>query len=557
MRYELTINPEQKKAYYAAGYWKSETLLDYWKQAVKEVPEKLAVVDSHHDKYTYTEADKASDKIAAFLLSKGVCSGDIVSVQSPGWAEFTLIYIACLKVGAAINPILPNYRHCELSHILKKCRSKVLFMPNVYRGYNHSEMAESLLADIHSLTCVVLLDKYKELDTQEYITIRQILQGSDECTIPDGYNSCASDDLAAVLFTSGTEGQTKGVMLTHNNLIYCEKTLYHAFGIERKDCIFMPAPVTHSTGFAHGVTGVFIAKATSILQDIFEPDVSLGLIEHYQCTHAMGAAPFIHDILSALDTQNKKYDISSFKYFLCGGTTIPRQLVKKAKDKGVCVAAVYGATESSPHTAVLPDSPEDSLHKTDGKALPGIEVRVVDENHQSLPCGVEGEEASRGPQVFVGYLDEPELTAKVLDKEGWYYSGDLCVMDENGYIRITGRKKDMIVRGGENISGKELEDILLCHPKVAEAAIVAMPDERLGEKACAYVVLKTGVTSMSFEEVFKHFESHQVAKFKYPERLEIIDIMPRNPTGKIQKYILRQNICNALGINKEKDSKRN
>jgi acyl-CoA synthetase len=206
--------------------------------------------------------------------------------------------------------------------------------------------------------------------------------------------------------------------------------------------------------------------------------------------------------------------------------------------------SVYGSTESVPHTVCSPDAPLNKIFMTDGRAVAGVETRVVDEKHSTLPPHTVGEEASRGPNVFVGYLKEPEMTAKVLSDDGWYYSGDLCTMDESGYLKITGRKKDIIIRGGENISSAEVEGILMSHPRVREAAAVSMPDPRLGERTCVYVCLKEPTETLTLEEVVAHFSKQRLAKFKWPECVRIIDALPRNPAGKVQKSVLREDIRN-------------
>jgi acyl-CoA synthetase len=221
-------------------------------------------------------------------------------------------------------------------------------------------------------------------------------------------------------------------------------------------------------------------------------------------------------------------------------------MVKQAMDAGFKVFGVYGSTESVPHAASRLDDSDELIINTDGIAFDGIEIKVVDVNRQMVTSGVEGEEASRGPNVFVGYLKEPELTNRVLDDDGWYFSGDLCRMDQNGYIRITGRKKDIIIRGGENISSNEVEHILLQHPNVSEAGVVGMPDSRLGERTCAFVVLKDFAKGLTLEEVREFFASMNVAIYKYPERIEIRESLPRTEAYKIKKYILREEIKNLL-----------
>lgn len=306
----------------------------------------------------------------------------------------------------------------------------------------------------------------------------------------------------------------------------------------------MPAPLAPATGFLHGVIAPFIVGASSVLLDIFTPEKCLSLLNQQKCTCIIGATPFVCDILCVL--QQQSYDISSLRFFLCGGTTVPKSMVEQCLKAGFKLISVYGATESAPHTMVKLDDPITRVINTDGTAVSGVEVKIVDQHRRALPAGVEGEEASRGPNVFVGYLDESELSDWVLDQDGWYYSGDLCRMDHQGYLKITGRKKDVIIRGGENISSREVEDILLRHPKVREASVVSMPDERLGERACAYVVLNDTRQPLTFDDLFSFFAEKQVAKYKYSVRLELVTSLPRTASGKIIKHILREDIKQKL-----------
>ena len=536
----IVINEERKREYRLKGYWGDATLADYWDMSVKSASEKTAVVDIQGTRYSYKELDEEAGKVASFLKMAGVKPGDFVSMQLPGWAEFTLIYIACLKVGAVVNPILPNLREKELSYILNKCESKVLFIPSKFKKCNYPEMISKIAPKIPSLKEIVTVEKLSNVQ-KEGNTLKRILLEY----MPIKKNGKRSaDDLAVVLFTSGTEGVPKGVMLTHNNIIASEKAYTATFNLTNFDTILMPAPVAHATGFHHGVTASFLIGAKSVLQDIFTPESTLALIEREKCTCGNLCTSFVYDIVTV--TKKTKNDISSLRFFLCGGSPVPRHLLKEAYEAGFKVMGMYGSTESVPHTASRIDDLPEKIINTDGYAMPGIEVRVVDEYHQDVPIGVQGEEASRGPNVFVGYLREPELTKRVLDEDGWYYSGDLCTMEANGYIRINGRKKDIIIRGGENISSTEIENILLQHPNVREVAIVGMPDERLGERSCAYVVLKNPEEGLTLESVQDFFFHMNVAKYKYPERIEIIKKMPKNESCKIKKFILRQDIRNKL-----------
>lgn len=536
----------RRKKYRQEGHWGDATLADYWNMSVLCFPEKMAVIDSHGIGSTYAQADVRANQIASFLIKTGIKAGDFVSFQLPGWCEFILIYIACMKVGAVANPIIPNYGICELVYMLNKCESKVLFMPDRFRKCHHAGMVDELYTQVRSLKSIVIVEKHSEYSGSQN-TLKRIFE--DYSLIDKAYTRVSSDDLAAVIFTSGTESMPKGVMLTHNNLIASEKAFNNVFNINYSDTMLMPAPVAHATGFFHGVVSPTMVGATTVLQDIFDCVASVELMKKHACTYMMGATTFVHDILTCMEEQSEP--IPSLRFFLCGGAPIPRVMAQRSLNLGLKLISVYGATESAPHTATRPDESLEKIIHTDGKALPGIEVRVVNEKHETLPVHTQGEEASRGPNVFAGYLKEPELTRKVLDEEGWYYSGDFCVMDEDGYIWVTGRKKDVIIRGGENISPKEIEEILLHHEKIKEAAVVSMPDVRLGERACAYVVLKSGSDNFTFEEMIEIFVQMKVAKFKYPERLEIVKDLPKTSSGKIRKNVLREKIRQKILAEKD------
>lgn len=544
MSLKIKINEAQKHLYYQKGYWGVATLGDYWKSTVLRVPEKVAVVDFQGTRFTYAELDDAADRVAAFLKDSGVQPGDFVSMQLPGWSEFTIIYIACLKVGAVVNPILPNLREAELTYMLNKCESKVFFLPSHFRKFDYPAMLHTVVPQVPSLRKVVIVEKDKKVDIG--LTFDRVLNDYEPLSNSVS-NGQTADDVAAVLFTSGTEGHPKGVMLTHNNIISSEKSFASALNLSDSDVVLMPSPVAHATGFHHGVTVSFLMGATNVLLDIFKPASCIQLIERERCTSGMGCTAFVYDILREL---NKNiYDISSLRFFLCGGAPIPRHIVKAALEKGFKVLGVYGSTESVPHTVSRIDDPIETIICTDGKALPGIDVRVVDGNRQPLPSGSEGEEASRGPNVFVGYLKEEDTTDRVLDDEGWYYSGDLCTMDPSGHIRITGRKKDIIIRGGENISSSEVESILLQHPNIIEVGVVGMPDPRLGERTCAYVVLEDRSKELTLDDVKQFFKELNVATYKWPERVEIVASLPRTESGKVKKFLLREDIQSKL--NKE------
>ncbi|EGI4144125.1 medium-chain fatty-acid--CoA ligase [Escherichia coli] len=539
MKVTLTFNEQRRAAYRQQGLWGDASLADYWQQTARAMPDKIAVVDNHGASYTYSALDHAASCLANWMLAKGIESGDRIAFQLPGWCEFTVIYLACLKIGAVSVPLLPSWREAELVWVLNKCQAKMFFAPTLFKQTRPVDLILPLQNQLPQLQQIVGVDKLAPATSS--LSLSQIIADNTPLTTAI---TTHGDELAAVLFTSGTEGLPKGVMLTHNNILASERAYCARLNLTWQDVFMMPAPLGHATGFLHGVTAPFLIGARSVLLDIFTPDACLALLEQQRCTCMLGATPFVYDLLNVLEKQPA--DLSALRFFLCGGTTIPKKVARECQQLGIKLLSVYGSTESSPHAVVNLDDPLSRFMHTDGYAAAGVEIKVVDDARKTLPPGCEGEEASRGPNVFMGYFDEPELTARALDEEGWYYSGDLSRMDEAGYIKITGRKKDIIVRGGENISSREVEDILLQHPKIHDACVVAMPDERLGERSCAYVVLKAPHHSLSLEEVVAFFSRKRVAKYKYPEHIVVIEKLPRTASGKIQKFLLRKDIMRRL-----------
>ncbi|HCL9668652.1 TPA: medium-chain fatty-acid--CoA ligase [Escherichia coli] len=539
MKVTLTFNEQRRAAYRQQGLWGDASLADYWQQTARAMPDKIAVVDNHGASYTYSALDHAASCLANWMLAKGIESGDRIAFQLPGWCEFTVIYLACLKIGAVSVPLLPSWREAELVWVLNKCQAKMFFAPTLFKQTRPVDLILPLQNQLPQLQQIVGVDKLAPATSS--LSLSQIIADNTSLTTAI---TTHGDELAAALFTSGTEGLPKGVMLTHNNILASERAYCARLNLTWQDVFMMPAPLGHATGFLHGVTAPFLIGARSVLLDIFTPDACLALLEQQRCTCMLGATPFVYDLLNVLEKQPA--DLSALRFFLCGGTTIPKKVARECQQRGIKLLSVYGSTESSPHAVVNLDDPLSRFMHTDGYAAAGVEIKVVDDARKTLPPGCEGEEASRGPNVFMGYFDEPELTARALDEEGWYYSGDLCRMDEAGYIKITGRKKDIIVRGGENISSREVEDILLQHPKIHDACVVAMSDERLGERSCAYVVLKAPHHSLSLEEVVAFFSRKRVAKYKYPEHIVVIEKLPRTTSGKIQKFLLRKDIMRRL-----------
>lgn len=538
MIFGMKMNERLKNEYYAKGYWSNLTIYDSFIGTVNKFPNRIAVVENEI-KWSYSELEGKVQRAANGLYQLGVRKGDCVSVQLPNWVEYFVLFLATNRLGAIFNPIPITARHQEVTYMLTLCESKVYFVASKFRNFDYVNMVKQFRGkvNIDHVFIVEKDEKFSNSSSHEYMTFETLLD-MDVQLLEYEQEILNSDDPTVILFTSGTESLPKGVIHSHNTILFCERSLIQTLSITEKDAILMPSPLSHATGFLRGMILPCLVGAKCVLMEHFSARDALKLIEKEKCTFTMGASVFLYDILRELSKMNK-YDISSFRFFLCGGSPIPRHMVSEANEKGFKVLAVYGSTESSPHVVSRISDSEEKVTTTDGKPVDGIEVKIVDEEKNILPLGMIGEEASRGPNVFLGYLKQPEMTDKYLDDEGWYYSGDLCELHEDGYVQIIGRKKEMIIRGGQNISPREIEESLLKHQKVEKVAVVGIPDERLGEKTCAFVVPKKR-NEFSFDEMISFLETQNIAKYKFPEKLEILDDLPSTASGKIQKNILRE-----------------
>lgn len=535
---EIKINPKQRELYLKNGYWTDKTLLDCWEESVKNYPDREYVVDDRGYRYTYRQMDEAAAKVAAFLCENGVRPRDVVSYQLPIWSEFVIVTIACFKAGAVAHPIAMSYEEKELIRSMNLTESKVYFGPTFFYKTDYEERILAVKDQIQNLNAIVLVDYVKEKNS-ECITMKDILKTFEPLKgRPDA--TLTGQDIAVILCTSGTTSGTKGVLLTHDNIRYSEDTFNQALGLTKDDIMFMPAPLNHATGFHHGVLAPMLIGAKVVLQQKYRCREAIDLMNREKCTYSMGATPFIYDILRDLETNGGS--LPYLKFYLCGGAPVPGYMVQKAWGFGILLCEVYGSTESVPHAFVRPDEALIKNGTSSGRALAGIEIRVVDDDGNDVPPGTPGEELSRGPNVFVGYLKDRKITDSALDDDGWFHSGDLCVMDTEGNIRIIGRKKDMIVRGGENLNSNEINDRLEGCPGVGDHTVIGMPDERLGERICAFVVPQEGYENLSLSDVTGWLKEQNVPKRFWPERLELIDRIPHTGSGKVKKYLLKEEL---------------
>lgn len=528
-----TPNPERSRLYYERGDWRRDTIPSLFAAAVAAAPDKIAVRDASGAAVTYRELDDRAGRLAAYLAGRGIAKGDIVTVCLPNWWQTVVAILAVMRLGAVVNPIPTTYGRADLDFVLKKCRSAAVFVAAKFRTADFTRALHEISPTIADEIAVIRVGSGD-------IDIGMSFEHALAAPAVASAAALASDDPVAVLFTSGTESKPKGAIHTHNTILFGERALSGVLGIGADDVAFMASPISHTTGFMHGVVMTLTLGGTLSLLDVFSGPAAVEQMRAHRCTWTMGATPFLADTAAVLEESGGR--LPDLRYFLSGGAPIPEALVRRAQAVGLRVLSIYGATESPPHTVVRPEDPIENTWHTDGRPLPGIETRIAGTNGEELPVGEVGEEWSRGPNAFLGYLGEPELTRKDLDQDGWYRSGDLARALPDGSIRIVGRLKDIIVRGGQNISVREVEDYIAAHPAVRSVAVVGVPHERLGETGCAIVVTKPG-HAVTLAELTEFLVGRGVAKFKLPERLEVWPSLPTTPSGKIQKFIIRK----ALG----------
>lgn len=532
---DLKINEEKKKEYYEKGYWTRETIRDVWERQARAHAGEEYVADDQGCRMTYGEVDDAAARLAAWLVDAGIEPGDVVTLQFPNWAEFTIAYVACFKAGAVIQSLARNFNGADLTYAMNLVESRAYIGPTSFHGVDYEQQILDIAGDIPTLKVIALVDK-KAPKHSDLPTVAEIVKTTEPLAekVP-----VESDQVACLLSTSGTTGKPKEVMLTHNNILFSERAFTGELGRTEADVMFMPSPLNHATGFFHGLISPLLLGGRAVLQQDFRPREAIALMNAEGVTWSMSATPFIYDMLNVLDAE-EGLAFDTLRLFCCGGAPLPPALIERAARYDVLLCEIYGSTESCPHVFVPPEKCAEWDGAWSGVPFAGIEVKVIDENGQEVPRGAQGEEISRGPHMFVGYLNERDRTDRALTDDGWFFSGDLCYMDEEGRIRINGRKKEVIIRGGENISAREIDDDLIGAPGLANSATIGMPDARLGERICTFVVPADPAAPPTQDELIAYLKERHVDKRLWPERIELIDEIPVTATGKVKRFILAQ-----------------
>jgi cyclohexanecarboxylate-CoA ligase len=535
------------------------TLDELLRHYAKEMPLELAVVEAREGTdttLTWQELLDRAERLATLLLDLGVRPGESVAYQLSNTLDFVVVSLAILRVGGICCPLMPIFREREVAFCLRRSAARVLVVPDEARGRYPADEIASILneASIFSGDLPLRLEhvivsssgrRSRPLPAADYyngsvqwLRLAETLQAIDVDAKALDARRGNPDAVAQLLFTSGTSGEPKGVLHRNDVLMRAAAMEIEHLGLGGRDRIFIPSPLAHQTGFLYGLWLAIVMGVPQIVQPVWNAARALRALNDWDGTFVQAATPFLADIVRAVDEGEPPP--AALRIFVATGAAVPRGLAERAtRILGTAVCGAWGTTESCLGSLAAPSDEPAKVWGTDGRALRGIRLRITDSDGRSLPAGEEGHFEVQSPTMFEGYVDHPEWTAAAFTPDGWFRTGDLGMMDESGYIRITGRVRDVINRGGEKIPVGEVEQLLSDHPSIAEVAIVAMPDPRLGERACAFVVLSAGAT-LDFERMKHYLDACQVAKQYWPERLEIVAELPRTPSGKVQKYVLRE-----------------
>jgi cyclohexanecarboxylate-CoA ligase len=545
-----TIDPADAQRFRAEGQWRDRTFLDDFLDNVAGLPDKAAVVSYRRGEplpttVTYGQLGALVDRFAGGLLAAGVEPGDVVSIQAAnGWVG-PAVALATMRVGAVPNPIPIIYREHELRFMLNDAGTKAYFAPQRFRGYDFATMARTLQADIPTLEHLFFLDAEagtnpvtdfsvqfvepkRELDPGLHETLHRLRPGA--------------DDLAMLVYTSGTTGTPKGALHTHNTAWSgYRNVITHALDLTPSDVTFMASTLGHLTGFIHGMLVPLSMGQKVVYQDVWDVEGMLDVMDSEGLTWTLSSTTFALDMVEA---QRKRAQTpkSKLRAFACGGASIPPGVAVDMDDLfSTSLVPLWGCSETGIASIHRLGASVATLDASDGFPVRWQETRIVDSNGDAVPDGVVGGLQVRGPGVFVGYLGRSDLTEAAFTTDGWYDTGDLGRLTPDGAIRIEGRSKDVIIRGGQNISAVEIENALYTHPNVHDVAVVAYPDDRLGERVCAVIVAEGREPTL--DDLVAHVERAGMAKPFWPQKIVAVDDLPRTPSGKVQKFVLREQLA--------------
>jgi acyl-CoA synthetase (AMP-forming)/AMP-acid ligase II len=524
---DVVTSPARRETYEAAGLWDGTTLAGHVAHHAATTPGALAVVDAvgRHD-YAALAADAAA--VATAMRDRGVEAGSVVSVQLPNRYETVVAAVAAQSLGAVINPLLPNYRLHELVNVFRTASPRLILTPGVYRGFDHRLLVGEVVAAAGADEPVHVV--VGDAPGPSAVAFESLLGGG-----ADALGTGVAADVSELIFTSGTEARPKAIMHTELNTNFSVRVAYDDLAVGRDDVVWMPSPLGHSTGFNYGLRFALYHGLPLVLQDRWNGEEAADLVARERCSYTLAATTFLQDLVEV--AQRRGDTLDSLRLFGCGGAPVPPRLVGAAGERGIQVLRLYGSTEVLVATWNRPSSAESQRRETDGRPMSHVEIEIRDDDDRTAPAGSPGELLVRGPNTCVGYFDDPERTAATFLPDGWVRSGDVLTRDGDDHVTVVARKKEIIIRGGLNIAPREIEDLLTAFPEVERAAVIGLPDERLGERMCACVVLRDGAT-LDFEAMVSRLRGAGLATYKLPERLEVLPALPATASGKIQKHEL-------------------
>jgi non-ribosomal peptide synthetase component E (peptide arylation enzyme) len=538
MAFETRLTRAMIDRHVAAGHWGRETFHDILSRRAAAHPDRVAIVDRDR-RLTYGELAARVDRVAAHLGALGLGPGDVITIQLPNWAEFACAFFAAERLGAVANQIGPDFRSREVEYIIRFSGSRAYVCPARFKGFDYVGMIEDLRPRLPDLRTVAVLGGGGRAGT---VALDEIVHGTGPAPAAR-LAPLGADDVMRMAFTSGTTGNPKGVIHSHNSTLPTCRTLNADMGVTGDEVFLIYLPLGLNWGYLTLVQSI-LAGARAVLLDQFSARAALDLIERERVSVIPTAPASIIAMLNEPDLSRR--DLSSLRVVITGGASCPLETIReyRARMRGHLIE-LYGMLETGFHTYTrLTDDPE-AVNGTVGRPASGMGLRIIDEHGRDVPAGAEGEIAADGPSVHLGYHRNPAANAELFTADGWFRTGDLGRIDGAGNLRIVGRLKEMINRGGKKFFPREIEEILYTHPKILHAAIVGVPDPRLGERNCLCVIPRPG-QSITLDEVVA-FLRDEVATYKLPERLEIVDELPFTPTGKIQRHVLARRLAEREG----------
>ncbi len=515
----------------AGGDWPDRTVADFARESAAARGGEIVIVDGVHV-MTRARVFDAATRLAAYFTALGLRPGDVISFQLPNWWECSVIDVAAALTGVVVNPIVPINRDSEVTYILNESATQLFLVPAVFRRFDYPAMFERIRPALRRLPQLVTV-RGRAAGTDSF---DDILAASEPLT---GGPRVDPDAVKLLMYTSGTTGRPKGVLHSHNSIHADGVKMKPAMGLRDGDRTLCPSPVTHISGYLWGLNMPWVGNLPAVLLDVWEPERAFDLIVEHQCAFSVGATPFLQDLMTV--ARRRQAQLPSMKSFMCGGASVPPALIYEAAERMPnCVPyRTFGATESP--TMCGPPAARDDIAlaaETDGRLL-RAEVRIVDIVTGGLvEPGGEGEILVREPSMALGYARSEDNT-EAYDEDGFFRMGDLGRIVHGDHIVCTGRKKDLIIRAGENISAREIEDVLYRSERIAEVAVVSMPSVRTGEAICAFVVPRPGA-AVTLEDVTVLIRDAHLARQKTPEHVEIVPELPKTSSGKVRKDLLRE-----------------